>query len=266
MIIQVAGKGGAGKTTVAGTLARSFAAAGHEVLAIDDDHDPNLGISVGVDADTSLPPVPDDVVERVTCPDGEPTWELTTSPREIIDEYGIKTHDGLTLLRGGKITAGDGTLRYTHAAVARLMVGEGREQRDVTILDMPAGLAVYGMPKYVDVVLGVVEPTYKSLETIRKLDAFAREYSVPAVKVVANDVRSTDDVEFIEDYCTDQDLPLSTIVPSDDAVRRAEQRGGAPVDSDGYSPAVCAIRDLAEELAAGIATGEYRRPRPTEYY
>ncbi len=48
MKIAVAGKGGAGKTTVAGTVARAMARRGHSVLALDADSNPMLGISLGV--------------------------------------------------------------------------------------------------------------------------------------------------------------------------------------------------------------------------
>src|SRR5919106_1218784 len=48
MKIAVAGKGGAGKTTVSGTLARAFARAGHKVIALDADANPMLGVSLGV--------------------------------------------------------------------------------------------------------------------------------------------------------------------------------------------------------------------------
>ena len=48
MKIAVMGKGGAGKTTTSGVLARSLARAGWEVIAIDCDANPNLGISLGL--------------------------------------------------------------------------------------------------------------------------------------------------------------------------------------------------------------------------
>ena len=48
MKIAVAGKGGVGKTTIAGTLARSIARSGQEVLALDADTNPMLGVSVGI--------------------------------------------------------------------------------------------------------------------------------------------------------------------------------------------------------------------------
>lgn len=53
MKIGVIGKGGVGKTTIAGPLARVFAAAGQGVTALDCDSNPNPGIALGLSvADT----------------------------------------------------------------------------------------------------------------------------------------------------------------------------------------------------------------------
>ena len=51
MKIAVSGKGGAGKTTISGTIARALARAGHDVIAIDADVNPMLGISLGLGMD-----------------------------------------------------------------------------------------------------------------------------------------------------------------------------------------------------------------------
>jgi CO dehydrogenase maturation factor len=48
MKIAVVGKGGAGKTTVAGTVARALGRSGRSVIALDADANPMLGISLGV--------------------------------------------------------------------------------------------------------------------------------------------------------------------------------------------------------------------------
>ena len=48
MKIAVCGKGGSGKSTISGALARHLARQGHKVVALDCDPNPNLGISLGV--------------------------------------------------------------------------------------------------------------------------------------------------------------------------------------------------------------------------
>ena len=51
MRIAVAGKGGSGKTTIAGTIARLLARSGRSVLAIDADTNPNLAAILGMTPD-----------------------------------------------------------------------------------------------------------------------------------------------------------------------------------------------------------------------
>ena len=51
MKVAVVGKGGSGKTTTSGILARTLARRGHAVVALDCDTNPNLGLSLGVGDD-----------------------------------------------------------------------------------------------------------------------------------------------------------------------------------------------------------------------
>ncbi|MEP7020474.1 MAG: AAA family ATPase, partial [Pseudonocardiales bacterium] len=56
--LGVVGKGGVGKTTVSGLLARTYAARGKRVVAIDTDSNPNLGLALGLSfAETEAVPV-----------------------------------------------------------------------------------------------------------------------------------------------------------------------------------------------------------------
>ena len=48
MKIAVVGKGGSGKTTTSGTISRLFARKGKQVIALDCDSNPNLGLSIGL--------------------------------------------------------------------------------------------------------------------------------------------------------------------------------------------------------------------------
>jgi len=66
MKIAITGKGGVGKTTLAGTLARLLARDGMDVLAIDADPDMNLASALGIDE----PPAPlteyEDLIDAVS--------------------------------------------------------------------------------------------------------------------------------------------------------------------------------------------------------
>ena len=61
MRVAFVGKGGAGKSAIAGTFARMVARGGDPVLAIDSDPLPGLAFSLGLAVDDT-PPIPDDAV------------------------------------------------------------------------------------------------------------------------------------------------------------------------------------------------------------
>ena len=104
MKLAVAGKGGAGKTTIAGTLARVMAERGHRVVAIDDDSNPNLALTVGVDtaAAARFSGIPRDMLEERTDAAGNTRLELGVSAEEFIDRFGVAVSDRLTLLVMGQ--------------------------------------------------------------------------------------------------------------------------------------------------------------------
>ena len=91
MRIAVVGKGGSGKTSVSGVLARSMARAGHQVVGLDCDTNPNLGLSLGVgDLETERL-----LSLRDQIGDGEQehasTWD------DILETYGTDAPDGVRL-------------------------------------------------------------------------------------------------------------------------------------------------------------------------
>jgi CO dehydrogenase maturation factor len=95
MKLAVAGKGGSGKTSISGTLARVLARSGHDVLAIDGDSNPNLALTLGIPAErmSSLPTLPRDLLVRTT----EGT-QLKSSLDEIKSSHSLQGPDGVNLL------------------------------------------------------------------------------------------------------------------------------------------------------------------------
>jgi CO dehydrogenase maturation factor len=103
--IAIAGKGGTGKTTIVGTLARVFARQGLRVLAIDADSNPNLALTLGLSREqtAALAPLPRTLLEERTGADGTKTMALRMSTGEIAQQYGIATPDGVTMMLMGKV-------------------------------------------------------------------------------------------------------------------------------------------------------------------
>ena len=220
MKIVVAGKGGVGKTTVSGTLARALARAGHDVLALDADTNPMLGVSLGVGPEET-----DLLVERFgrDAPDGV---RLVVASR--IDRpnpgcmcCGVSPEGLLNELESdGKIIIGD------------LEAGIG------TVLRLQEGQA--------DVVVVVAQPTAKSLDIARRAVEMAADKAARTI-VVANRVRDDEDLAVIRAAVGDCEM---IVVPDDDAIAQADREGRAAIDVDADSPGVRAIIELADRLAA----------------
>src|SRR5712671_2624912 len=84
--IAIAGKGGTGKTTIVGTLARVFARQGRRVLAIDADSNPNLALTLGLSREetAALMPLPRTLLEDQLDAEGKKTVGLRISAEEIV--------------------------------------------------------------------------------------------------------------------------------------------------------------------------------------
>ncbi len=101
MKIAVAGKGGAGKTTTSGTLARALARAGHRVLALDADANPMLGISLGVGPEET-----DALVAvRQAVDEGEVPHQATAEG--LVRTFGTAAPDGVRLVVVSRIDRPD---------------------------------------------------------------------------------------------------------------------------------------------------------------
>ena len=105
MKIAIAGKGGTGKTTIVGTLARVFARQGRAVLAIDADSNPNLALTLGLSREetAALTPLPRTLLEEHSDVEGNKTVTLRLTPEEIARQFGVSTPDGVTMILMGKV-------------------------------------------------------------------------------------------------------------------------------------------------------------------
>ena len=248
MRIALAGKGGAGKTTIAATLARVQARRGAPVIAIDGDSNPNLAAALGIQPGPAgaVAPLPTSLISRrLRGP------ALTVRVEELLDRHGIPGPDGVRLLlMGMPAHADDGCLCAAHATVSALLGDLGDRPDVVTVVDMEASPEHLsrGTTRHADVLLLVAEPYYRSLETIRRLAGLAAELSIPRMAVVVNKVRSAAEAEAVAEFCAHHQFERLAEVAWSDEVVEADRAGIALLDAAPGGVTVTAISRLAAQL------------------
>ena len=256
MKIAITGKGGVGKTTIAGTLARLLARQQQRVLALDGDSNPNLAHVLGIPRETiaGLPAVPMGLTEWREDANGKAYVHLRQPVSKFIAEYGVYAPDSVQLILTGEVERASAGCRCEAHAVARGITGHLVAEADVAVLDMEAGLEHLGRgtAEHVDVLLIVTEPYFRALEAATRIRDLAAQLELPHILTVANRVRTSQDETAIRTYCGNHDLQLVATIPFDDAVVEAEMNEQALIDYAPKTAAVQAIDELADTLQARV--------------
>ncbi len=249
--IAVAGKGGAGKTTLSATLARLTAHRGRRVIVVDGDSNPNVAVALGVDREQAalLRPLPAGLVSRRLHGPG-----LIEPVSDVVTRHGTPV-DGVTvLLMALPAHADEGCLCSAHATVSALLGDAGHEVDTVTIVDLEASPEHLsrGTTRHVDALLLVVEPYFRSFETARRMAELAAELPIPTVGVVANKLRRPGDAEAISEFCDRHRLNLVSRLPWSEAALDADKAGTPLLDYAPDDPLVAGIGDLADLLMGAV--------------
>lgn len=120
----------------------------------------------------------------------------------------------------------------------------------ITIVDMEAGLEHLsrGTARHVDTLIIVMEPYYKALEIGRRAAELGRELGIPHVAAIANKLRDDEDADAVAAFARAHGLPIVAQVPLDDAIRRGDLAGRAPIELT-QSPAIASIASLSLQVA-----------------
>jgi len=254
MKIAVAGKGGVGKTTIAGTLARLYARDGERVIAIDADPAMNLKFALGIA--TNPPPISelkDLIFDRTGAYAGTGVYKLNPQVDDILENYGARGPDGVTLLVMGTIEKGGTGCTCPENAFLRALLRHVLFRESTVIMDMEAGIEHLGRgtAKGVDLMIAVVEPGMRSVDTVRRIQKLSADIGIRTLVAVINKVTDPALLAPIERAVAALAIPVVGIIPYDPALITADIEGKAPLEVDGV--AVDRIKAMKASIEAFLS-------------
>ncbi len=200
MKILICGKGGSGKSTVASLLAKNLQTKGYRVLVVDADES-NYGLSaqLGLEA-------PMELMEQIggkkavqskmgkTTADGHKapvfseSWSINDIPTECLSKKG-----DLYLLQIGKVKHyGEGCACPMGVLSKDFLNHLTLAAKDIAIIDTEAGVEHLGrgVAGSVDLIIGVIDPSYESIRLSEKISHMAKESKKP-IRFIINKAEGT---------------------------------------------------------------------------
>lgn len=245
--IAVAGKGGTGKTSVAGIIIRYLRNAGlGPILAVDADPNANLGESLGLDIKQTVGRMLYDFQrEKINIPPGM-TKEVYLEYK--LNEAMVETK-GLDLLTMGR---GEGPDCYCYPnAILRKFVDTLSENYAYMIMDNEAGMEHLsrGTTQNIDELLLISDHSVKGVRTVARIRDLVSELklSVKRQSVIINLVPEKLD-PLVADELKRWEISPAATIPFDEEVYQYDLKLKPLLELPDNSKAVRAVKTLMDRL------------------
>lgn len=252
-VIAVAGKGGTGKTTLAGLMIDYLIKKGRTpILAVDADPNSNLNEVLGVEVDTTIGELREIVNDKDTqdFPGGMSRADyINYSLQQAVVEG-----DGFDMLVMGR-PEGIGCYCYANGML-REATDKMANSYKYMFIDNEAGLEHLsrGTTKKVDVLFAVSECSKRGIEAAARVRDLVDELKLDVKKVylIVNRVPEDGLREEIKAEIKKRGLDLAGIVPLDQMIYDYDNKGIPLVKIPESSPAIAALRKIADQKLLNI--------------
>ena len=232
MKIAISGKGGVGKSTLAGALALLLAKQNKRVLAVDADPDANLASALGIPKDIQKTIIPISqqralIEERTGAKVKQygQMFKLNPEVSDIADTFATIYNDISLLVLGAIEQGGSGCACPENVLIRALVTDLILYKDDALIMDMEAGIEHLGRATVsgVDTLIVVVEPGQRSIDCANTTREMAEAIGIKNIQVVVNKIMEPEDEQFVKNTLGTPEL-LGTI-PYTDEIRRSDRNG-----------------------------------------
>jgi CO dehydrogenase maturation factor len=243
--IALAGKGGVGKTTIAGMLIKYLVVRGKTpILAVDADCNANLNEVLGLEVHDTLGQAREDM-KKGKVPSGM-TKDIFMSMRL---EQSVAEEEGFDLVVMGT-PEGAGCYCAANSLLAGFLEKLVNNYNYV-VMDNEAGMEHISRltTNNVDILLIVSDTSRRGLQAGLRINNLASELNIGVGKsyLIVNQAKSDLPKEVV-DLISSDGLEFAGVVPADDAVYEYDLQGKPTIDIDEENPAVKAIFAIFDRI------------------
>jgi CO dehydrogenase maturation factor len=243
--IALAGKGGVGKTTVAGMLIKYLVAKGKTpILAVDADSNANLNEVLGLEVHDTLGQAREDM-KKGKVPSGM-TKDVFMSMRL---EQAVAEEQGFDLVVMGT-PEGAGCYCAANSLLAGFLEKLVNNYSFV-VMDNEAGMEHISRltTKNVDLLLIVSDTSRRGLQAGMRINKLSKELNIGVAKsyLIVNQAKSDLPPE-VMDLISQDGLELAGTVPADDTVYEYDLKGKPTIAIDEDNPAVKAVFEIFDRI------------------
>lgn len=267
MKIAIVGKGGVGKTTISGFLARAFAKRHYHVLAVDADPDANLASALPLDKVQREQIIPlalqKDKIKSIINPDDQlPQGLMLLNPdvSELADSLTVTWGgENKLIVMGWHKGGGQGCYCEENIVLQQLLSTVLTSTQDVVLIDSEAGLEHLsrGTISPADAVIVVIEPGLRSVETAFVSRKLCNELGIKHVYVILNGYETQSEISTVQNLLGDWELLAA--FPRSQEIRNADLEGRVPKEDNillGVTNNV--IDTLTTDIGGNYGTTKYK--------
>jgi len=252
LTIAVAGKGGTGKTTVSGLLIHYLSKAGKgPVLAVDADANSNLNEVLGVEVETTLGEIREEIAKGEKMSSSPiPAGMSKQDYAEFRFSSALVEMDDYDMLVMGR-TQGQGCYCFVNGLL-QTQISKYSGGYTYIVVDNEAGMEHIsrGILPEVDVILLISDCSRRGIQAVGRIKELVKSLNLPAnqVKLIVNRAPGGILSEGIEEEIRLQGLDLLAVIPQDDMVYQYDTRGIPLVDLPEDAPVKAAVRDIIQKI------------------